>query len=154
MFLEKLILKNFDTNLLNKNSDFHNTLKKDLNFEQLIAVTNFQGNFLVIAGAGSGKTRVIIFRTLLLIDFKVIPKKILILTFSRKACLELRERFENYNLNEFPVIETFHSFAFKILKKFSQNKNFSITSSEELIENFPPPKILKNLRKDFLIEKL
>lgn len=116
-------------------SDFSKKkLQSSLNFEQLIAVTNLNGYFLVIAGAGSGKTRVIIYRTLLLLELKINPKNILILTFTRKAILEIKNRLYNFYPNTEVQIETFHSLAFKLLKKFSQNKNFKILMSDDYLK--------------------
>ena len=73
-YLKNISLKNLDLS-----DNFKNFLINNLNFDQLIAVINFNGHFLVIAGAGSGKTRTIIYRALLLIELKIPSKNILIL---------------------------------------------------------------------------
>ncbi|MGL4947425.1 MAG: ATP-dependent helicase [Cetobacterium sp.] len=109
-------------------------LNSNLNFEQLIAVTNLNGNFLLLAGAGSGKTRVIIYRTLLLIKLQTKPEKILILTFTRKAINEIKERIQTVIPNSNVNIETFHSLAYKTLKKYTQNKNFQIITTDSALE--------------------
>lgn len=107
--------------------DFINSINSRLNFNQLKAVTSINGYFLVIAGAGSGKTSVIIYRTLYLLHLNISPKKILIITFTRKAMNEIRERIKPILSNYKDIyIETFHSLAYKFLKKFSKNKHFTI----------------------------
>lgn len=131
MILSHIQLKNIDLKTLNINNIVSNTLNENLNFEQLIATTNINGNFLVIAGAGSGKTRIIIYRTFLLLNLNVPPKKILILTFTRKASKEIRSRIDSLFLNSQVQIETFHSLAYKCLKKYSPNKSFKVITLED-----------------------
>ncbi|MGL5797595.1 MAG: ATP-dependent helicase [Cetobacterium sp.] len=127
-------LKYESLNLFN----FSNSLKKifisNLNFEQLIAVKNLNGNFLILAGAGSGKTRVIIYRTFLLLKLQVPSNKILILTFTRKAINEIKERIQNLIPNNNIYIETFHSLAYKILKRYTQEKRLCIITSDSAID--------------------
>ncbi|MBM4128523.1 MAG: hypothetical protein FJ243_00215, partial [Nitrospira sp.] len=67
-------------------------LKKYLNPSQFAAVNTIQGPVLVIAGAGSGKTRVIEYRVLSLVQNKVSPGSILLLTFTRNAAREMISR--------------------------------------------------------------
>lgn len=91
-----------------------------LNEEQRHAVTTTQGPLLVLAGAGSGKTRVITYRILYLINEKhVSPRHILGITFTNKASNEMQERINK--LANKPIkgltISTFHSFGVRILKK-------------------------------------
>lgn len=122
--------------LINQSTFFENKknisffLESNLNNEQLLITKKINGNFLVIAGAGSGKTRTLIFRTFYLLSLNINPKNILILTFTKKACIELRERLETLNKNSNVWIETFHSLAYKILKKFSSTKSFQILTPE------------------------
>src|SRR3989338_8080268 len=65
---------------------------KELNPQQLAAVTAVDGPSLVIAGAGSGKTRTLVYRVAYLIDKGVDPTSILLLTFTRKAAQEMLQR--------------------------------------------------------------
>ncbi|MGL5088356.1 MAG: ATP-dependent helicase [Cetobacterium sp.] len=131
--MKKNYLKNECLNFYNINNVFKEFLISNLNFEQLIAVTNLNGNFLLLAGAGSGKTRVIIYRTLLLLKLQKKPETILILTFTRKASNEIKERIETFIPNSNVNIETFHSLAYKILRKYTQNKNFQVITTDNAL---------------------
>lgn len=86
--------------------------------EQIKAITHGDGPALVIAGPGSGKTAVLTYRIKYLIEHKGIsPENILVITFSKSASLEMYDRFNNLNLdNYYPVnFGTFHSIFFKII---------------------------------------
>lgn len=126
-------LKNISLKNLNLSHNFKNFLINNLNFDQLIAVINLDGYFLVIAGAGSGKTRVIIYRAILLLELKTPPKNILILTFTRKAITEIKTRINSFLPESNICIETFHSLAYRFLKKYSQNKNFKVLTADETL---------------------
>lgn len=126
-------LKNISLKNLNLSENFKNLLNNNLNFEQLIAVKNLNGFFLIIAGAGSGKTRVIIYRTILLLELQIPSQNILILTFTRKATIEIRNRVSTFLSNSNINIETFHSLAYKSLKKYGQNRFFKVLTPEEAI---------------------
>ena len=65
---------------------------EELNAQQLAAVEAVDGPALVIAGAGSGKTRTLVYRVARLIDLGISPSSILLLTFTRKAAQEMLER--------------------------------------------------------------
>ncbi|NOJ28369.1 MAG: ATP-dependent helicase, partial [Nitrososphaera sp.] len=88
----------------------------DLNFEQKQAVTHSGSPLLVIAGPGSGKTRVIIERVMHLLKTGVKPSEILCLTFSEKAAEEMRQRLEKMTDITDMEISTFHSFAKQVLE--------------------------------------
>lgn len=123
------------TTLSHNNISIKNTLfflKENLNYEQFMTVKNINGIFLVLAGAGSGKTRVLVYRSYFLIKLGIPAEKILIVTFTKKACYELKNRINNLLGNCDISIETFHSLAYKILKKYSSNKNFRIFLPDEL----------------------
>ncbi|MBU4375916.1 MAG: ATP-dependent helicase [Candidatus Omnitrophica bacterium] len=100
--------------------------KKHLNPSQYEAVTQTEGPLLVIAGAGSGKTRVIEYRVLHLVENKVEPGSILLLSFTRKASREMLSRAERHD-PQCKHVEggTFHSFAYKVLKRYAKNLGFS-----------------------------
>src|SRR5512135_3359850 len=98
---------------------------RTLNPSQSQAVTSIDGPFLVIAGAGSGKTRVIEYRVLNLIRNKVSPNSILLLTFTRKASREMLSRASKHDPQCKNVQGgTFHSFAYKILRRYAKAIGF------------------------------
>lgn len=106
---------------------------KALNPYQREAVEHFEGPLLILAGSGSGKTRVITHRIAYLIEFhKVPPSNILGITFTNKAADEMRTRVERLiGTQQTPWIKTFHSTCAKILREHIDklppyNKDFSI----------------------------
>ncbi len=101
-------------------------LKAELNTSQYDAVTTTEGPVLVIAGAGSGKTRVIEYRSLHLIQKDIEPESILLLTFTRRSAQEMIERASR-NDPRCSRIDggTFHSFASKVLRVYSKNLGLS-----------------------------
>ena len=104
--------------LYGMNKDF----LKDLNKEQLDAVLQKDGPMIILAGAGSGKTRVLTYRVLSLIAEGVDPTNILQVTFTNKAATEMKERMNKFfqntgkNSHELPTISTFHALCAKILR--------------------------------------
>jgi superfamily I DNA/RNA helicase len=105
----------------------------DLNPEQQKAVLSIEGPLLILAGAGTGKTRVITARTAYLIDEKVPPSSILAVTFTNKAADEMRERLRSMTdpMDAKQVTMcTFHALCVRLLRsdidKLGYKKNFSI----------------------------
>ncbi len=95
-----------------------------MNDRQKVAIAHLKGPLLVIAGAGSGKTRVITHRIANLIQHGVKPDQILAITFTNKAAGEMRERVWNLLQIETPWITTFHSAGLRILKLEEDNLGF------------------------------
>lgn len=108
------------------------TLKKELNPEQYRAVTTVNGAILIIAGAGSGKTRVITFRIAHMLDLGIPQSQILALTFTNKAAKEMADRVKELTQRKLQnlTISTFHAFGVKVLRadieKLGYRENFSI----------------------------
>ncbi|MFH1097471.1 MAG: UvrD-helicase domain-containing protein [Candidatus Desantisbacteria bacterium] len=102
---------------------------QELNPQQRDAVTHINGPILVLAGAGSGKTRVIIYRIAHLLSQGISPKHILAVTFTNKAASEMKKRIEQFNevmdINGL-WINTFHSACLRILRAHYPKKNFTI----------------------------
>src|SRR3989338_8013296 len=105
---------------------------KELNPAQLKAVESIDGPHLVIAGAGSGKTRVLVHRVAYLVEQGVKPEQILLLTFTRRAAEEMLRRATLLLDERCKHISggTFHSFANMILRKYAKlleiSNNFTI----------------------------
>ena len=117
-----------------------------LNSEQKKAVEKTQGSLLVLAGAGSGKTRVLTFRILHILYNKLsTPSQILAVTFTNKAANEMKSRIGKF-IN-IPVermwVGTFHSLSLKILKQHYEEvglkKNFQIIDTDDQL------KLIKNI---------
>ena len=119
-----------------------------LNKEQIKAVKNIEGPMLVMAGAGSGKTKVLTTRIAYMIDKGIDPYNILAITFTNKAANEMKERIINLigDKAKMMQISTFHSFGLTIIKKYYEyvnlNKNFTIIDSDDALA------LIKKLVKD------
>jgi len=112
--------------------------KDNLNDEQKLAVTHGTGPLLVMAGAGSGKTKVLIHRVVWLVkEMNVDPGSIALLTFTNKAAGEMKERV--HKMGEKGIIlgfsGTFHTFCAKMLRSYGMNvgvnQNFAIFDSDD-----------------------
>ncbi|MBA3602508.1 MAG: UvrD-helicase domain-containing protein [Parachlamydiaceae bacterium] len=105
-----------------------------LNSEQQEAVKTIEGPLLVLAGAGSGKTRVVTFRIIYLLMQGVPASKILGLTFTNKAAQEMRERVQKLTQSDV-LISTFHSLGVRMLRESIQvlgyRRNFAIYDEED-----------------------
>ncbi len=101
--------------------DFENRYAEALNPDQLAAVTHTSGPLLVIAGAGSGKTRTLTYRAAYLVEKGVAPAAILLLTFTRKASQEMLRRATQLLDERCGKIAggTFHSFANATLRQYA-----------------------------------
>ena len=129
-----------------------NPLLNGMNDRQAEAVQTTEGPLLIMAGAGSGKTRVLTHRIAYLIDEKMVnPWNILAITFTNKAAREMKERA--YHLNPATqdcLIATFHSMCVRILRRdadhIGYNRNFTIVDPGE--QRTLMKRILKQLNLD------
>lgn len=103
------------------------TLLKELNPEQQKAVIATDGPMIILAGAGSGKTRVLTYKVMyLLSEKKINSEDILMITFTNKAAMEMKERMQKALHNSsLPWIATFHALCAKILRRESKYLGFS-----------------------------
>ena len=120
-----------------------------LNTEQQAAVNHLNGPLLVLAGAGSGKTRVITSRIAKLIEGGVSPKQIVAVTFTNKAAAEMRERIQKA-VHFAPLICTFHALGVRILRESIESlgykRNFTIYDEDDAL------KLLRTCLKEIGIE--
>jgi DNA helicase-2/ATP-dependent DNA helicase PcrA len=110
-------------------------LLADLTPAQQQAVTHFEGPLLILAGAGSGKTRVITRRVAWLLRQGVRPWNILAITFTNKAAGEMRQRVEALVPNSRVWVSTFHSLGARLLRLYAERvnlgKNFTIYDEQD-----------------------
>jgi DNA helicase-2/ATP-dependent DNA helicase PcrA len=146
---------------------------KNLNPQQKEAVTTIHGPLLILAGPGSGKTRVLTHRLAYLIANNVIPENILAVTFTNKAAEEMKQRILKLIGKKIfaPVIGTFHSICLRILKKeidkIGYRRSFTIYDEDDQLsvikkiiieleinkDQFPPKKvsaIISALKSEFI----
>ena len=114
-----------------------NLLEK-LNDKQKEAASQIDGSILILAGAGSGKTRTITYRIAHMIEnVEISPYSILAVTFTNKAAKEMRERVEELvgDIAKACTISTFHSFGMRLLRMYAKevgyNSNFTIYDTDD-----------------------
>ena len=121
-----------------------------LNDSQKSAAQHIDGPLLILAGAGSGKTKTITTRLAYLISIGIDPKSILTLTFTNKAANEMRDRafslLDTNSLNTPPLLCTFHKFGLLFLKfyisELNRKNNFIIIDSDD------KRRVLKSINKE------
>ncbi|MHA1369673.1 MAG: ATP-dependent helicase [Promethearchaeota archaeon] len=129
------------------------SFKKNLNEEQLNAVAHFKGPALVIAGAGSGKTRVLTYRVAALIKRNVKPENIMLVTFTRKAAEEMVSRVQA--LTSVPrnrlIAGTFHHVGILFLRKYVKYLGFENDFS--IVDRLDAQQILRRIRTRYFESK-
>ena len=143
----------------------YNELLQQLTPSQKKAVFHVKGPLLVLAGPGSGKTRVITYRIAALIDSGIRPYNICAITFTNKAADQMRQRAIALGASGGAYISTFHSLCVRILRRYADkasiNPNFSIYNESDQAgcikqavkdceldtTNFPPARMLENISK-------
>ena len=121
----------------------------NLNNNQKEAIINLEGPCLIVAGAGSGKTKVLTTRVVHIIkEKKAWPNQILCVTFTNKAAREMQNRisgFLNEKVSSLPWLGTFHSVIAKILRRHAEavglNSRFTIIDQEDQL------RLIKNICK-------
>ena len=124
-----------------------------LNEAQKEAVLHYKGPSLVVAGAGSGKTRVLTYRIAHLLEQNVDPSTILALTFTNKAAAEMKERIGKtvgYDLSRRIWMGTFHSIFSKILRFESDMLGY--TSNYTIYDSSDSRNLVKKIIKDFQLD--
>jgi len=142
-----------------------NTLAQELTPSQRKAVFHKEGPLLVLAGPGSGKTRVITCRIAALIDSGIKPYNICAITFTNKAADEMRQRAIALGASGGAHISTFHSLCVRILRQYADKAgikaNFSVYDEADQSKcikqavkdceldatNFPPARMLEHISK-------
>ncbi|MGB0756854.1 MAG: ATP-dependent helicase [Patescibacteria group bacterium] len=149
-----------------KLTDLKIDYKAELNDEQFRVVTSGNGPCLVLAGAGSGKTRTLVYRLAYLLETGVKPENILLMTFTNKAAKEMVSRTENL-LGHYPRglwAGTFHHIGNRVLRKYAKKLGLESTytildqaDAQDLINNiigevmprkdkyFPKARVIKNI---------
>ena len=124
-----------------------------LNNKQREAASKIEGALLILAGAGSGKTRTITYRIAHMIEeVGISPYKILAVTFTNKAAKEMKERVESLigEDGKRVMISTFHSFGLRLLRVYGDrlgyNSNFTIYDTDD------QKRVAKNIMKDLIVK--
>ncbi|MCE5328960.1 ATP-dependent helicase, partial [bacterium] len=122
---------------IKKNVDYKINYESELNAAQLEAVKIKEGPVLVIAGAGTGKTKTLIYRVARLVEENTSPANILLLTFTRKAAINMLKRASAILDERCGKVSggTFHSFANIMLRRYAKfvgfNENFTILDESD-----------------------
>ena len=132
----------------NRKKSYRIDYEEALNPSQLEAVTHTEGPLLVIAGAGSGKTRTLTYRVARLVEAGVIPSALLLLTFTRKAAQEMLQRAARLLDSRCERVSggTFHSFANAMLRKYAAY--LSLNSSFAILDRADAESMIQMLRKE------
>src|ERR671938_439767 len=125
---------------------------ESLNPQQREAVTETEGPILILAGAGSGKTRVITYRIAYLISERgVAPHNILAVTFTNKAAQEMRERvgrlLGGQRLASAPLVSTFHSLCVRMLRRDIEKLEEGYTRSFTIYDQDDSTRVVKSCIK-------
>lgn len=144
--MKKLLLKKSlhkendiaDSTIIHKDTVYSVRYHEELNPAQYAAVFHNEGPALVLAGAGTGKTRILVYRLTRLVEDGVPPQNILLLTFTRKSANEMLSRASMMLNGKCEQVSggTFHSFAHQIIRKFAQEigfeSNFSVLDQSDM----------------------
>ena len=128
--------------------------KKELNEEQYAAVTHGSGPALILAGAGTGKTRCLVYRVSWLIEHGVAPERILLLTFTNKAADEMKNRIQSMIGKDASKVtaSTYHSFCARQLRFYG--KVIDIPNNYTIIEDSDEADLIAMVRADCNLDKI
>jgi DNA helicase II / ATP-dependent DNA helicase PcrA len=130
---------------------------EQLNAEQREAVETVNGPMLILAGAGSGKTRVITYRITHLIERGAVPPwQILAVTFTNKAAGEMKARVEAMlppgRLTSAPLISTFHSLCVRVLRRDIERMQAGYTRNFTIYDTDDQARVVRGIMKDYGID--
>lgn len=117
-----------------------------LNKEQKEAVLHKEGPCLVLAGAGSGKTKVLTTRIANMINDGIYSENILAITFTNKAAKEMRDRISNMVENNYAFVGTFHSFGLRVIRE--NTEKLGLTSNFTIIDSDDVSSVIKKIMKE------
>lgn len=117
-----------------------------LNKEQKEAVLHKEGPCLVLAGAGSGKTKVLTTRIANMINDGIYSGNILAITFTNKAAKEMRDRISNMVENNYDFVGTFHSFGLRVIRE--NTEKLGLTSNFTIIDSDDVSSVIKKIMKE------
>ncbi|MBF13745.1 MAG: DNA helicase II [Legionellales bacterium] len=127
-----------------------NNILNHLNESQRLAVSNHTDNLLVLAGAGSGKTRVLVYRIAWLVQqCGVSPNEILAVTFTNKAASEMRHRIERLlsgQMRGYMWLGTFHSICHRMMRH--HHELFGLPAAFQIMDQDDQQRLLKKIHKD------
>lgn len=124
----------------------------DVTEPQREAITHFEGPLQVLAGAGSGKTRVITRRVCYLIENGVDPYNILAITFTNKAADEMKERVKQYYAHRGMWVSTFHSMCARILRADGNVERLGFTRHFSIYDTSDSVSIIKTALKELELD--
>ncbi|MEW6130903.1 MAG: UvrD-helicase domain-containing protein [Acidobacteriota bacterium] len=128
----------------------------NLNQQQREAVEAIEGPMLILAGAGSGKTRVITYRIVHLIEQGARPENILAVTFTNKAASEMKERVERMlgagRRSASPLLSTFHSLCVRLLRRDVEKMNAGYTRNFTIYDADDQARVARTIMKEIGID--
>lgn len=152
--IEKKVITNADNHQIPNEKDLAVDYRNSLNPSQFLAATTLKGAILVIAGAGSGKTRTITYRLSYMIESGIPPESILLLTFTRKAAHEMVKRSSLLLQNKLVdrvMRGTYHAFSNHILRKYA--KLIGISANFTIVDTIDSQDIIDLIRNELNFAK-
>lgn len=148
--IEKKVVTKPEQLALFPKRDYKINYAAELNEAQYLAITTVQGPLLVIAGAGSGKTRTIVYRVSYLLENGILPEQILLLTFTRKAAQEMvtrtKQLLKTYDVDRI-MRGTYHAFASYLLRRHANM--IGIAANFTIIDPIDSEDIVDLIRNEF-----